>query len=97
MVHLPRYEEYYQINEHTGLTPPQQLRVRRLTTKPKETKVTMLKRKVGYVDEELSVTKTKMSHMEIDTQQERKLASLSKAMLQNIKPKCMSIIKRFVT
>ena len=76
-VHLPRYEEYYQINEHTGLTPPQQSRVRRLTTKPKETKVTTLKRKVGYVDEELSVTKTKMSRMEIDTQQEKEKASES--------------------
>ena len=31
----------------------------------------MLKQKVGYVDKELSVTKTKMSCMEIDTQQEK--------------------------
>ena len=35
----------------------------------------MLKRKVGYLDEELSVTKTKMSRMEIDTQQERENTS----------------------
>ena len=47
------------------------MRVHRFITKQKETKAITLKRKVGYVDKELSVTKTKMSHMEIDTQQER--------------------------
>ena len=68
MAHLPRYEKY-QINKHTRLTLPQQLRVHCFITKPKVTKAIMLKQKVGYVDEELSVTKIKMSRMEINTQQ----------------------------
>jgi hypothetical protein len=46
-----------------------------LITKPRETQVTTLKRKVGYLDEELSVTKAKMSRMDIDTQQQREKAS----------------------
>ena len=51
---------------------PQQSRVCHLITKPKETKITTLKQKVGYLDEELSVTKMKMNCMEIDTQEEKK-------------------------
>ena len=70
MAHLPRYKKY-QINKHTRLTLPQQLRVHCFITKPKETKAITLKQKVYYVDEELSVTKTKMSRMDIDMQQEK--------------------------
>jgi len=49
--------------------------IHRLITKPSETQVTTLKRKVGYLDEELSITKSKMSRMQIDTQQKEKAAS----------------------
>ena len=37
--------------------------------------VNTLKWKVGYLDEKLSVTKAKMSHMEIDTQQQKEKPS----------------------
>ena len=47
--------------------------------KPKEAQVTTLKRKVGYLNEELSVTKAKMSRMAIDdaTQQQKEKAEES--------------------
>lgn len=47
--------------------------------KPKEAQVTALKWKVGYLNEELSVTKAKMSQMAIDdaTQQQKKKAKES--------------------
>ena len=35
----------------------------------------MLKRKVGYLDEELFITKAKMNCMQIDTQQQEKAIS----------------------
>jgi hypothetical protein len=46
-----------------------------MTIKPRENQVTTLKRKVGYLDETLSVTKAKMSRMEIDIRQQRDKAS----------------------
>jgi len=48
-----------------------------LTTNPKEIRVTTLKRKVGYLDEELSTTKAKMNRMEIDAQEQREGVSES--------------------
>lgn len=48
-----------------------------MTTKPREAQAATLKRKVGYLDEELSVTKAKMSRMEIDTRQQSEKASES--------------------
>ena len=47
--------------------------------KPKEAQVTALKWKVGYLNEELSVTKAKMSRMAIDdaTQQQKEKAEES--------------------
>jgi hypothetical protein len=42
-----------------------------------------LKRKVGYLDEELSMTKAKMSRMEIDTQQQQQREKTGESSMQS--------------